>query len=275
MNHTNASAPPRSGLVLPMAFVAALIVNLTLLLLIGALISQREAELVSEATPQPIEFIRIIPKTPEQKPVSTLAQTEIIDHAPERKPKEKSAAVNPVKPPKAASQPPSKRTVSPKPIKTKPVSPKIPAPRIDIPQQGAGPEFAAVPGTDARLAAPPPKWDAQKTETAKTAQGDGTETENGGGSGILPLVVLSRVAPNYPNRARDRGIEGWVKLEIVVTPQGKVGEARVVDANPKHIFDQAALIAIRRWRFKPTYKDGQAIEQRAVQTISFRFERQR
>lgn len=81
--------------------------------------------------------------------------------------------------------------------------------------------------------------------------------------------------PRYPRRARESGIEGWVKLAIVVSPEGKVTEARVVDSEPKHIFDRAVLEAIKRWRFKPTYKDGRAVVQRVVQEISFRLDKRR
>ena len=89
------------------------------------------------------------------------------------------------------------------------------------------------------------------------------------------MVVLSRITPHYPGRALVQGIEGWVRLAIVVSPQGKVTEARVVDSEPKHLFDQVALDAIKRWRFKPTYKDGRPVEQRAVQEINFRLDKRR
>jgi protein TonB len=105
------------------------------------------------------------------------------------------------------------------------------------------------------------------------------QAEGGGGgggvSGSQGLVVLSRVLPRYPPRAEARGIEGWVGLEITVTPAGTVNDARVVDASPKEIFDQAALEAIRRWRFKPAFKEGRAVAQRATLKMMFRLKKQR
>lgn len=250
--------PAHSGRVLSASFVAALIINLALLLLIGALISQREAALVSEAKPQAIEFIRIPPKAEEPKP--------------EPKPTE-PAEPEPVRlKPKAIAPKPVRRAAPRKPAPKKTPSPSVPAPRIDIPKHGDGPELAVVPGTDSRVTAPPSDWSTDKTEAA--ASGDGTG-EGNSGSGDRALVVLSRTMPRYPRRARERGIEGWVRLEIVVKPNGTVGDARVIDANPKQIFDQAALEAIQRWRFKPTYRDGRAVEQRVVQEINFRLDRRR
>lgn len=255
--------PAHSGRVLSASFVAALIINLALLLLIGALISQREAALVSEAKPQAIEFIRLPPKVEEPKPEPKPVEP------PEPEPK---AEPEPVRPkPKAVTPQPVKRAAPRKPAPKKTPSPSVPAPRIDIPKRGDGPELAPVPGTDSRVTAPPSDWSTDKTEAA--ASGDGTGA--GSGSGDRALVVLSRTMPRYPRRARERAIEGWVRLEIVVKPNGTVGDARVIDANPKQIFDQAALEAIRRWRFKPTYKDGRAVEQRVVQEINFRLDRRR
>ncbi|MGD7035060.1 energy transducer TonB [Methylotuvimicrobium buryatense] len=256
--------PAHSGRVLSASFVAALIINLALLLLIGALISRREAALISEAKPQAIEFIRMPPKVEEPKPKSKPIEP------PEPEPK---AEPEPVRPkPKAVTPKPVKRAAPRKSAPKKTPSPSVPAPRIDIPKQGDGPELAPVPGTDSRVTAPPSDWSTDKTEAA--ASGDGTGAGNSG-AGDRALVVLSRTMPRYPRRARERAIEGWVRLEIVVKPNGTVGDARVIDANPKQIFDQAALEAIRRWRFKPTHKDGRAVEQRVVQEISFRLDRRR
>lgn len=256
--------PAHSGRVLLASFVVASIINLALLLLIGALISRRETALVSESAPQAIEFIRLPPKVeeprPEPKPIEL--------HEPEPK-----AEPEPVRPkPKAVTPKPVKRAAPRKPAPKKTLSPSVAAPRIDIPKHGGGPELAVVPGTASRVTAPPSNWSTHKTEEAASADGTGAEIS---GSGDRALVVLSRTMPRYPNRARERGIEGWVRLEIVVKPNGTVGDARVIDANPKQIFDQAALEAIRRWRFKPAYKDGRAVEQRAVQEIGFRLDRRR
>lgn len=103
--------------------------------------------------------------------------------------------------------------------------------------------------------------------------GNAGEGEGSGVSDSQGLVVLSRVLPRYPPRAETRGIEGWVRLEITATTAGTVSDARVVDASPKEIFDQAALEAIRRWRFKPAFKDGRAVAQRATLKLMFRLKK--
>ena len=80
----------------------------------------------------------------------------------------------------------------------------------------------------------------------------------------IPLV---RVPPDYPARAVNRGIEGWVLVEFTITGTGSVKDAKVVDSKPATIFNDAALKAISRWRYNPKVENGQPVERRGVRTI--------
>jgi protein TonB len=81
---------------------------------------------------------------------------------------------------------------------------------------------------------------------------------------VIPLV---RINPDYPPRALSRGLEGWVQVQFTITPTGTVTNAVVVNAEPKNIFDDAALKAIARWRYNPKVEGGVAVERVGVQTI--------
>jgi protein TonB len=81
---------------------------------------------------------------------------------------------------------------------------------------------------------------------------------------VIPLV---RINPDYPPRALSRGLEGWVQVQFTITPTGTVSNAVVVNAEPKNIFDDAALKAIARWRYNPKVENGVAVERVGVQTI--------
>jgi protein TonB len=81
---------------------------------------------------------------------------------------------------------------------------------------------------------------------------------------VIPLV---RINPDYPPRALSRGLEGWVQVQFTITPTGTVADAKVVNAEPKNIFDDAALKAIARWRYNPKVEGGVAVERVGVQTI--------
>jgi periplasmic protein TonB len=81
---------------------------------------------------------------------------------------------------------------------------------------------------------------------------------------VIPLV---RINPDYPPRALSRGLEGWVQVQFSITVTGTVKDAIVVNAEPKNIFDDAALKAIARWRYNPKVEGGVAVERVGVQTI--------
>jgi len=81
---------------------------------------------------------------------------------------------------------------------------------------------------------------------------------------VIPLV---RVPPDYPARAQSRGLEGWVQVRFTITPTGTVRDPVVVNAEPKGMFDDAALKAIARWRYNPRVEGGVAVERVGVETI--------
>ncbi|HET9448717.1 MAG TPA: TonB family protein [Steroidobacteraceae bacterium] len=77
------------------------------------------------------------------------------------------------------------------------------------------------------------------------------------------------VQPVYPESARKRGIEGWVELAFTVMPNGTVEDVEVRNASPADVFDDAAVRAIRGWRFKPVERNGERVSQRAMVRLRF------
>jgi protein TonB len=80
---------------------------------------------------------------------------------------------------------------------------------------------------------------------------------------VIPLV---RINPDYPQRALTRGIEGWVQVQFTITATGIVKDPVVVSAEPKNVFEDAALKAIARWRYNPKVESGVPVERVGVQT---------
>ena len=89
-------------------------------------------------------------------------------------------------------------------------------------------------------------------------------TAGGSDRGVAPLV---RVSPDYPRRALERGIEGWVHVRFTITAAGTVKDLIVVDAEPKGVFDEAASKAVLRWRYNPKVENGVAVERIGEQTL--------
>jgi len=88
----------------------------------------------------------------------------------------------------------------------------------------------------------------------------------GGGSSILPRKLLaqnaptdekrkvrSRVVPEYPALARQMNVTGKVKIETTIAADGHVIGTRVVGGSP--LLVNAALEALKQWRFEPASKD--------------------
>ncbi len=86
------------------------------------------------------------------------------------------------------------------------------------------------------------------------------------------LVALLPILPNYPIKEQRNKIEGWVKVEFVVNEMGQAVNIKVIDAQPKHVFNQETIRAIRKSKFRPLIVDGKAISQTAVQVIEFKLQ---
>jgi protein TonB len=87
------------------------------------------------------------------------------------------------------------------------------------------------------------------------------------------LTRTRYVAPQFPQIARARGIDGWVDLQFVVGSDGAVSDVAVVGAQPVGIFEPAALDAVRHWRYQPVVHDGQAVSQHARVRLRFTVQR--
>ncbi|MEM7101053.1 MAG: energy transducer TonB [Pseudomonadota bacterium] len=84
---------------------------------------------------------------------------------------------------------------------------------------------------------------------------------------LTPIVT---VAPDYPRRQLAQGIEGWVLIEFAVDKLGRVVDPFVVDAQPGSAFNQAALKAVLRYKYRPKIVHGKAVEVAGVrQRIHF------
>lgn len=225
----------------------AAVINLVLLMLIASLINCDDTPRERLPTIRAIEFIRVAQKQPEPEPLPP---------PPEEKPIEQP--IEPPEKPKEVVKPPPKKQVEKQVKKPVKKTNKVAAPKLDIPLDGTGGSIASVAGKDSRLTAPPTKWDVEQKPEPKPE----LVTRR--------LVAVSRVMPVYPWRAKSLGVEGWVKVEIIVATDGTVKRVKVIDDKPKGMFGEAAITAIKQWHFKPAFVAGQAVEQRAVQLMEFK-----
>jgi len=87
------------------------------------------------------------------------------------------------------------------------------------------------------------------------------------GGAIKPPRLLSSVLPVYPAVARETGIEGDVVIDTTIDKTGKVTGMKVVSGNA--MLRQAALDALRQWKYEPSKLNGEAVPVQLTVTIKF------
>lgn len=184
-------------------------------------------------------------------------------------------------PKKAEIAPPKPRSMEPPP-KPAVEPPKIP--QANIPAVTAVTELpgATIQAPDATVAQGPSTGGGGGTGTG-SGVGSGTgsgygEGYGGGfgggayreGNGVTSPVLIHETKPNYTGEAMRARIQGLVKLEAIVMPDGSVGDVRVVHSLDQQFgLDKEAIKTLRQWRFKPGARLGQPVPVLILVEISF------
>ena len=75
------------------------------------------------------------------------------------------------------------------------------------------------------------------------------------------LIPLSTARPQIPEWAFKRGIEGWVECVFTVMPNGHVRDVKIIDAQPRGVFEAAAVESISNWIYAE-YPKARQVKQR-------------
>ena len=87
------------------------------------------------------------------------------------------------------------------------------------------------------------------------------------GSGIRAPQKIRHVAPIYPELAIRAHVDGVVILEALIAEDGSVREVKVLRS--KALLDEAAMEAVRQWRFTPTLLNGTPVAVIMTVTVTF------
>jgi TonB family protein len=101
--------------------------------------------------------------------------------------------------------------------------------------------------------------------TAAKPPGNGTKPEQSESAAGTRLI--HRVEPEYPEEARTQHIQGLVTLDVQIGAEGAVHNIAVVDGNA--MLAEAAVQAVRQWRYRPYSVDGRPVEMQTRVTIRF------
>jgi protein TonB len=87
------------------------------------------------------------------------------------------------------------------------------------------------------------------------------------GGQVMAAKLTSHPDPVYPPLARQARIQGSVVLHAIISKEGRVEQLNVISGHPLLI--QAALDAIRQWRYSPTLLNGDPVEVDTTITVTF------
>lgn len=91
------------------------------------------------------------------------------------------------------------------------------------------------------------------------------------GGDVSKPVKIKWVEPDYPELARKARIEGIVILEAIIDENGNLVNARVLRSPGKAFgFDEAALEAVKQWKFKPGLQNGVPVPVIYTLTVEFK-----
>lgn len=78
------------------------------------------------------------------------------------------------------------------------------------------------------------------------------------GGNVQAARNLKKVAPVYPEIARESNVSGTVRLHVIIGKDGGIKQMEVISGHP--LLQQAALDAVRQWQYQPTLLNGEPVE---------------
>ena len=81
-------------------------------------------------------------------------------------------------------------------------------------------------------------------------------------------LLLQKVPPSYPEQALKAGLQGAVVLQAWIDKDGSIRDLKLVDGSL--LLGQAAVKAVKQWRYKPYVRNGVAVEAQTYVTVNFR-----
>jgi protein TonB len=86
--------------------------------------------------------------------------------------------------------------------------------------------------------------------------------------GVSQGLILKRVQPVYPEQARQMRLEGTVELQANISKSGSISSIKQLAGDP--ILGRSAADAVRQWKYKPYFLNGEPIEIQTQVTVIFK-----
>jgi TonB family protein len=89
------------------------------------------------------------------------------------------------------------------------------------------------------------------------------------GGNVQESKLIRKVEPVYPELAKRARVQGRVVLVVTVDEEGSVAEIKVANGHP--LLNEAAVTAVRQWKYSPTLLNGEPVPVIATVTVTFSF----
>ena len=217
----------------------------------------RVTDKAGKTTSEPVRMLR--PPSPLQEQTSATAK------APSPAAPTKPAAATPNTNAEPPAEQPTKPAAAPlKQFQTESLSQRLrPAAPTDMPDAptvnaGARPNTSAIPGVNMNALAPAP--------VAPSAPSASSPAPRSGGQ-IQAAVLVYRKDAEYPKIAKQTGAKGTVTLNATIGADGNIKKVKVVSGHP--MLANAAVEAVKQWRYRPTLLNGQPVETDTQVLVNF------
>ena len=87
------------------------------------------------------------------------------------------------------------------------------------------------------------------------------------GGDVQQALLTRRVEPSYPQLMRAIRRSGKVELRALISTEGTIESLQILSGDPG--FYESAMSAVRQWKYKPTYLNGQAVEVETIITVVY------
>lgn len=167
--------------------------------------------------------------------------------------------------PAAAAPPPV-----PRPAERKPPPPR------PVPEAQPAPSATPAPPAPATASPSPAPTTAQTSAPSAPSAATGPASPTGAtGSGAAvagtdqPVGYLNNPKPPYPRMAMLQGVEGTVRLQVLVQADGSASQVLLAQSSGSELLDKSALETVQRWKFTPARSQGKETAQWVTLPITF------
>ena len=176
-------------------------------------------------------------------PIPTMDVSLVSSSASKASAEPEKPMVSPPKPPQAVKPKPKPKPV---PMKAKPPEPEDEAPAVvEKPSKPLETPIATSANTS--------------SETSKSAEGTSHSSQGHDEAPKLHASYLHNPRPEYPSEAKRMEWEGRVILRVEVHAHGDAGSVHVLKSSGHEVLDEAAVEAVKKWKFVPAKHDGNPV----------------